>query len=412
MRVGDTSRDQVRETRHHERGARDLALVADLGIRTLRYPFLWERLADDQREAGDWSWHDRQMDALHAGGFEVVAGLLHHGSGPATTSLLDPLLPEKLAAHAGRVARRYPSIRRWVVLNEPLTTARFSCLYGYWHPHLRDEGAFLRAVATQCRAVLLSMRAIRAHVVDACFLQTEDLGRIFSTAPLRDQARYENGRRWLSLDLLCGRVDRSHPWRRRFEKCGVPADHLDELASGEASPDLIGVNHYVTSDRFLDHRLHLYPSALHGGNGRLAYVDTEAARIGFDETMIGWAPRLREAWTRYQRPMVIGEAHLGCDDPRQQVRWLMEAWEAAIALRAEGADLRAVTAWALFGLVDWHVMVRERQNVYEPGVFDARFDPPRPTLLAAALRELIRTGTFTHAALDGAGWWRKQPEPA
>jgi dTDP-4-dehydrorhamnose reductase len=275
---------------------------------------------------------------------------------------------------------------------------------------LRSEDAFLRAVVIQCRAVLLSMRTIRARVPDARLLQTEDLGRVFSTAPLQDQARHENGRRWLSLDLLCGRVDRLHPWRRRLEEIGVPVRDLDELATGEAAPDLVGINHYATSDRFLDHRLHRYPAHLHGGNGCQAYADTEATRVGLDDSVLGWVPRLREAWTRYGRPMVISEAHLGCEDPYHQIRWLMEAWNAAGTLRAEGADLRAVTAWALFGLVDWHVMLRERHDQYEPGVFDARFDPPKPTLLTTALRALVRDGDFAHPALNEPGWWRMRQE--
>lgn len=412
VRVGDTWRDQVRETGHHARGVRDLDLLAALGLRTLRYPVLWERATLGQPGGCGWRWHDTQLGALRRHGIEVVAGLVHHGSGPRATSLLDPLFPERLAAYAGRVAARYPFVSAWTPVNEPLTTARFACLYGHWHPHLRDEGAFLRAVVNQARAALLAMRAIRAHLPAARFLHTEDLGRVFATPPLREQAAYENGRRWLSLDLLCGRLDRQHPWRGIIEAHGVPARHLDELATGEAAPDLIGINHYATSDRFLDHRLRLYPPHLRGGNGNRSYADTEALRVELGVGTTGWEPRLREAWERYRRPIVLSEAHLGCDDPHEQVRWLMEAWRAAQALRAEGADVRAVTAWALFGLMDWNTMLRERRGHYEPGAFDARAraltGPPQPTLLAQAVTALASGGEFTHAALREAGWWRRE----
>lgn len=412
VRVGDTWRDQVRETGHHARGVRDLDLLAALGLRTLRYPMLWERATPGQPGNCGWGWHDTQLGALRRHGVEVIAGLVHHGSGPRATSLLDPLFPERLAAHAGRAAARYPFVAAWTPVNEPLTTARFACLYGHWHPHLRDEGAFLRAVVNQARAALLAMRAIRAHLPAARFLHTEDLGRVFSTPPLREQADHENGRRWLSLDLLCGRLDRRHPWRGNIEACGVPAQHLDELATGEAAPDLVGINHYATSDRFLDHRLHLYPPHLRGGNGHRAYADTEALRADLGAGVTGWEPRLREAWERYHRPLVLSEVHLGCDDPHEQVRWLMEAWRAAQALRAEGADIRAVTAWALFGLMDWNTMLRERRGHYEPGAFDARVQAltgsPQPTLLAEAVAGLATRGEFTHAALHECGWWRRE----
>ncbi len=419
VRVGDTWRDQVRDTGHHDRGTADIARLASLGLRTVRYPFVWERNDPASREAA--RWHDRQLASLQDHGIAVIAGLVHHGAGPAQTSLLDPLFPERLAEHAARMARRHPSISAWIPVNEPLTTARFACLYGHWHPHLHDEGAFLRAVVNQCRATLLSMRAIRAHSPDARFLSTEDVFRVFSTSPLGEQAGYENDRRWLSLDLLCGRLTRDHPWRGFLEAHGVDPAHLDALATGEAAPDVIGVNHYATSDRFLDHRMGLYPRHLRGGNGRVDYVDTEAIRAGVAPHLIGWAPRLREVWARYGRPMAITEVHLGCADPAESVRWLMEAWEAALTVRAEGAHCLAVTAWALFGLVDWDTLLRERHGRTEPGAFDVRSRPPQPTAIAAAVTALARQGAYAHPSLDHPGWWRRSdrvheglrtPEPA
>lgn len=402
VRLGDAWRDQVRETGHHDRPG-DLDQVAGLGIRTLRYPLLWERLRAD---GPAWDWHDARMARLRGLGVAPVAGLVHHGSGPPGTSLLDPAFPEALAAHAGRVAARYPWVRMWTPVNEPLTTARFSGLYGHWHPHAGAEAAFLMMVAVQCRAVLLAMRAIRARVPDAQLVQTEDIGKAFSTNRMAYQAAYENERRWLSLDLLCGRVDQAHPWRGRLEGAGVPAAWLDGFLGGEAAPDVLGVNHYVTGDRFLDHRVALYPAAMHGGNGWHAYVDTEAARVDLAPRDLGWAARLREVWARYRRPIAVTEAHLG-DTPEEQVRWLLEAWQAARTLRAEGADLRAVTVWALFGAVDWDSLLRSRDGRYEPGAFDVRHDPPRPTLLAEAAAALAGTGRFDHPALDTPGWWRR-----
>ncbi len=405
VRIGDTWRDQVHETGHHDRGTDDIALAAALGLRTLRYPVLWERSVPGGR--GGWDWHDRQLGALQDHGIKIVAGLVHHGSGPAGTDLLDPGFGEKLALHAREVARRYPFIDAWTPVNEPLTTARFSCLYGHWYPHAQDGGKFLRALANQCRAVLLAMRAIRAELPQARLVQTEDIGRVFATPPLAGQARYENERRWLSLDLLCGRLDRRHPWHAQLLAHGVAAAHLDELATGEAAPDVLGINHYATSDRYLDHRTELYLPGMHGGNGVQSYADTEALRVDLEPETTGWEPRLREVWRRYHRPIAVTEAHLGCQDGRESVRWLMEAWQAAQTLRAEGADIRAVTAWALFGLMDWDSMLRERRGHYEAAVFDADAVPPQPTLLAAAVNSLAEHGSYRHPLLDTAGWWRR-----
>ena len=82
-----------------------------------------------------------------------IVGLMHHGSGPSYTNLLDPQFPEKLASYAAAVARRYPWITDYTPVNEPLTTARFSCLYGHWYPHHRDPLLFARALLAQLRGV-------------------------------------------------------------------------------------------------------------------------------------------------------------------------------------------------------------------------------------------------------------------
>lgn len=41
-----------------------LNLIAGLGIRTLRYPVLWERTAPDGLESADWSWPDERLARL------------------------------------------------------------------------------------------------------------------------------------------------------------------------------------------------------------------------------------------------------------------------------------------------------------------------------------------------------------
>src|SRR4051794_14113843 len=63
VRVGDTWRDQVRET-GHDRRPEDLDRIAELGIRTLRYPVLWESIAPHSPGERNWSWHDARLERL------------------------------------------------------------------------------------------------------------------------------------------------------------------------------------------------------------------------------------------------------------------------------------------------------------------------------------------------------------
>ncbi|WP_437285835.1 family 1 glycosylhydrolase [Sorangium sp. So ce406] len=401
-RVGDAYHDQLDRNGHAHR-LDDLDRFAELGIRALRYPVLWERTAPDG--CASFAWADARLGRLRELGVRPIVGLVHHGSGPPRTSLLDPSFVDGLARFARAVAERYPWVEDYTPVNEPLTTARFSGLYGHWYPHGQDGRAFLRALLTQCRAIAAAMRAVREVNPRARLVQTEDLGKTFSTPLLAYQAQHENHRRWLSLDLLVGRVDRDHPFYPQLLEWGASPGELEAFVASPCPPDILGINHYVTSDRFIDERIERYPSWVHGGNDRHAYADVEAVRV-VAEGMGGHLARLLEVWERYRRPVAITEAHLG-GSREEQLRWLAEAHRAAVDARAAGADVRAVTAWALLGSFDWDSLVVRDRGRYEPGVFDVRGQAPRPTALAALVRALARGEPFDHPVLSSPGWWRR-----
>lgn len=402
-RVGDEYFDQLERNGHAHR-LDDLDLFADLGVRVMRYPVLWERTAPDSLEPANWSWADERLGRLRELGIRPIVGLVHHGSGPRYTSLVDPAFALGLAKFAKAFAERYPWVESYTPVNEPLTTARFSGLYGHWYPHGCEELTFARALLTQCRAIALSMRAIRSVNPAAQLVQTEDLCKTFSTPLLAYQAEFENERRWLSFDLLCGRVNRDHPMWGYLLGCGVSEAEIDWFLEAPCPPDIIGINHYLTSDRLLDERREHYPSGLHGGNGRHEYADVEAVRVCAELP----EPHLlmSEVSVRYGLPLAVTEVHLGCTR-EEQLRWLKEVWDAAQKLRREGMDLRAVTAWSLLGAYDWNSLVTRSDGHYEPGVFDLRSPHPRPTALARMLRDLARGEIHDHPVLDVPGWWKR-----
>jgi len=407
-RVGDRYFDQTIRNGHQERIS-DLARFAELGIRAIRYPVLWERTAPDGLEHADWRWPDERLGALRELGVRPIVGLVHHGSGPRDTDLLDPAFPERLAVYARAVAERYPWVEEWTPVNEPLTTARFSALYGHWYPHKHDDLSFTRALLNQCRAVVLAMEAIRSVNSAARLVQTDDLGKTFSTPELAYQAEWENERRWLSWDLLTGTLtpdSLTWGWMRRV---GISDSELRWFMEHPCPPDIVGINHYLSSARFLDDRLERYPTENVGTNGTDRYVDVLAARV-LPEGAPGPGDFLQEAWQRYHLPVAVTEAHNGCTR-EEQVRWLRDVWQGAREARAAGADVRAVTVWSLLGAFDWDHMVTQDQGHYEPGVFDLRTPDgqPRPTAIAHMVRELAAEGDHAHPVLAESGWWR-QPD--
>lgn len=403
-RLGHTYHDQLKATGHDVRDD-DLKRIADLGIHTIRFPVLWERCVERVGDRPDWSWVDRRLELMQRLSLRPIVGFLHHGSGPRDIDLLDDAFATRFADFCAAFAERHPWISHYTPINEPLTTARFCGLYGFWYPHHSNTESFLRMLLNQCDGIRSAMRAIRAINPEAQLIQTEDLGKVFSTPFLRYQAEFENKRRWLSFDLLFGRVDEDHPL---WDFCLQDGDGelLESFVDDPCKPDIIGINHYITSNRFLDERRERYPSHTHGSNGRHRYADIEAVRVGA-EIVVGPKELLREAWDRYQTPLAVTEAHLSCTR-EEQMRWLKDIWKAAVELKESGIDMRAVTAWSLFGSYDWDSLVTQPRGHYESGVFDLRSShEPRPTALAPMIRALATQKYFDHPALDNSGWWHR-----
>jgi dTDP-4-dehydrorhamnose reductase len=277
-RVGDRYFDQLTRSGHRAR-LDDLDRVRALGLTTLRYPVLWESVAPDGLATADWSWADERLARMRALGIRPIIGLVHHGSGPRTTNLLERSFVDGLAAFAQAVAERYPWVELFTPINEPLTTARFSALYGHWYPHQRSDRAFVTAMLTQALATRAAMQAIRRVTPGAQLVQTEDISLVRATTRLQYQADFENHRRWLSFDLLSGRVDPRHPIWWYLQRARAEEDALRSLQAEPCPPDIIGLNYYLTSDRYLDHRAWRHAPQWRGGNGRHTYADLEAVRV-------------------------------------------------------------------------------------------------------------------------------------
>jgi len=406
-RLRDTYGDQLNRNGHHERSS-DLKLIAELGIKTLRYPVIWERIAPKGLAKADWSWTDERLVLLKHLGINSIAGLLHHGSGPSYTSLLDPDFPQKFVEFAVAVAERYPWLEIFTPINEPLTTARFSCLYGVWYPHLQNDHAFSIAVLNQCKASILAMREIRKIIPTAKFLQTEDVGKCHGTKKLQYQCDFENERRWTSLDILTGRLkDNSIMYKYFRDNGNISESDLDYFTTNFYPPDIVGVNHYITSERFLDENRRKYPQWSYAENGRDKYSDIDIVRANIHKRE-GHYKILKAVAERYKLPIALTEVHLGSSRDAQ-MRWFMEAYEATTRLSTEGVNIKGITAWSLFGAYDWNSLLTQHNNFYESGVFDVRSGKPRPTAIAYLIKKLCEGEQPNHPILQADGWW-KNPE--
>ena len=392
---GARTRDQLRETGHEARDG-DLDLIAQLGVQASRYPVLWEKVAPHHPELRDYGWAARRLHGLAERGVEPIVTLLHHGSGPAYTSLLDPSFPHLFAEYAAATARRFPWVSRWTPINEPLTTARFSTLYGVWYPNgFADDAAFGRATVNQARAIAAASERIREIVPHARIVLTEDL-QSFTAADARVEAlaAHKRERMYLSCELLQGRIVDGHPMHRYLtERCGIAAGELAQLARRPQPPDLMGWNYYPYSERRLE-------SDAQGGHRNVGLVEAAPERLNLPDA-------LRRAHARLGLPGALAEVHLHGNE-RERARWMLQRFADLLAVRAEGVPMVAFGAWAAFGMVDWDSLLRRPEGVCEDGIYTYAGEggQPRPTLVSEVVTELAASRQVRTP--DQPGWWERE----
>lgn len=404
-RVGDDYFDQSEYSGHYTREG-DMDLIASLGATRLRYPLLWEKHQPQKDTVIDWSHAEKNLSRLRELQIKPIAGLVHHGSGPLHVNFFDGSFEQGVADYAAQAAEKFPWIEYYTPINEPLTTARFCGLYGHWHPHLTDSLAFYKILLSECKATGMAMQRIREINPHAKLIQTEDLSKTYSTPLLQYQADLENQRRWLSYDLLCGRVNELHPlWDYLTRHVRLSAEDLSYFVENPCVPDICGINYYVTSERYLDEDLSKYPPHCHGGNEMHRYADTEKIRVSCRQES-GAYVLLKEAYEHLRLPIAVTECHLHCTR-EEQMRWFNDMWLTVNRLREEGTDIQALTAWSVFGAYGWNTLVTKPRGTYEPGAFDLRDGLPRPTALASLIREIALQGVCNHPVLETEGWWKR-----
>jgi dTDP-4-dehydrorhamnose reductase len=401
-RVKDDYHDQLGSCGHYTRTG-DIDALAMLGISSFRYPVLWERYQPTKNTIIDWSFAKAGIETLVKHGIEPIIGLVHHGSGPAFVNFFDGSFEEGLASYASQLATEFPNVNYFTPVNEPLTTARFCGLYGHWYPHKTDDHSFCKILVSECRATVMAMTAIKRINPSAKLVQTEDLGKTYATPLLAYQAEFENERRWLSFDLIMGRVDCQHPLWGYLMHSGIEESELLFFHENKCSIDILGLNYYITSERYLDEDLEKYPLHTHGGNGRHKYADIEVVRVAHTHNT-GFSQLVQEAWIKYNQPIAITEVHMHCTR-EEQLRWFMYIYRSCIELLSSGIDIQAVTCWALLGAYGWDKLLKEPGGNYESGAFLLCEGVLRPTALSKLIKQLSFGVNVDHPLFKIQGWW-------
>jgi len=361
--AGGVRQDELRKTGHRDRYREDLALVAATGIRYLRYGIPFHDVARDP-EALDWTWTDGALQALREAGLEPIADLMHFGVPDDISGFGDPRMPARFLAYAAAFADRYPWVRFYTPVNEPMVGATLSAQLGWWNERATDERSYVAAIDGVATCAAAGMAAIRERRPDAVFVQSDACEGYQPTGVAAlELAGFLNERRYLGWDLAYGRrpADRVVAWLATH---GLGEERLAWFAAnGSSEGCIVGHDYYGTNEWMVDSDQRIRP-----------------ARV---EERQGYAALAREYHAHFDLPFMLSETNL---EGPAAAAWLATTWNDALQLRLEGLPIRGYTWYGFVDHVDWDSCLRESAGRANPcGLVDL---DRRPHPVGELYREL------------------------
>ena len=341
--AGGLRRDELRLTGHWDRVEEDLDLVVALGITHLRYGIPFHVVAADARRF-DWAWTDRAMAAIRERAIEPIVDLVHFGVPDDLTGFGDPGLPARFIAYASAFADRYPWVRWYTPVNEPLITALGSAKRGWWNERAVDDRSFVRALENVATCAVEGMRLVRKRRPDAIFLQSEACEAFAPADPAVAthvaHAAHLNRLRFVAFDLTYGRpVD--EPMAAWLEVNGLGRDRLDWFeANGSDAGAIVGLDYYPGNERIVDRE-----------------------RESPAPERRGFAAVAREYQERYGLPIMLAETNTTDD---RAIGWFTELWNDTVRLVGDGVPMVGFCWYSLTDQVDWDTCLREPNGTVNP----------------------------------------------
>lgn len=342
--------DEMEKCGHYTHWRTDFRLVAELGIRFLRYgPPLHTTFIGPGRY--DWSFADETFNELRRLDLVPIVDLCHFGVPDWIGNFQNPDFAGLFADYARDFARRYPWVQLYTPVNEMSICARFSALYGWWNEQLRNDRSFVNALKHIVKANVLAMHNIISIRPDAIFVQSESSEYFHAENPRAIKpAEIMNSRRYLSLDLNYGvRVD-SEMYELLMDN-GMTRDEYHFFLNHSLKHHCImGNDYYLTNE----HR-----------------VAADGATSASGE-LFGYALITKQYYDRYRLPVMHTETNLVQGSTgKEAVNWLWKEWANVLRVRNDGVPIVGFTWYSLTDQVDWDTALREdNRHVNALGLFD------------------------------------------
>jgi beta-glucosidase/6-phospho-beta-glucosidase/beta-galactosidase len=347
----DHDTDILETTRHLDLFGNDLQLVANAGIRALRYPVPWHRI---EREPGryDWAWMDSVMAAMQRLGLDPIVDPVHHTSFPGwmEKGFLDERFVGSYTTFVLAFAERYRWVRRYTPFNEPMPTTFFCAHEGIWKPYEAHERHWLKMAHNVACAVSHVSRALKKADprIEIVHVDTCEAHHAMDDKSV-PWARFLNDRRFLIHDLIMGRVGPGHRLYWFVQEHGTEADDSiseEDLAWLRENPshiDVLGLDYYCHSEQ-----------QFHATGAHVPSLSP-----------YGFAEVARQYIERYNLPVMLTETNIrGYVSDR--LSWLKYMVEQSEQLVAQGVDWRGFCWFPFIDSTDWDSLLRYASNNLDP----------------------------------------------
>jgi beta-glucosidase len=361
-RHGLRALDEYELTQHYQLWKRDFDLVAETGVKYVRWGIPWYRV-QPAPDKWDWAWTDKALDYLVNGkGITPILDLMHYGT-PLwlENSFINAGYPQRVAEYTHEVVARYKSlVHYYTPLNEPMVNAEFCGSKAEWPPYLSGDDGYVKLTLALAEGIVLTTQTIKAEQPDASTVQVEALWHTFTEdSSLQDHVNHNNARQYLCFDLTTGRVTNDYALADFLCSHGMTEIEMEWFRKNAVTYNFFGANFYPWS----------YGELKRGADGSVRHV---TGKTSGDKIAIV----LREAYERYRMRVMITETSAR-EDIRGRGQWMDETFDTVRALRTEGIPVIGYTWFPLFTMVDWAYRTGRRPLIdylMHLGLYDSAFD--------------------------------------
>jgi beta-glucosidase/6-phospho-beta-glucosidase/beta-galactosidase len=302
----------LEETQHISKAYEDYALLSETGIKTVREGIAWSQV-EKKPFIYDFSEVRTRIEAAARFGIQVIWDLCHFGY-PDDLIPTHPLFPKRFKSLCRAFCEFHNKYSKETLYIIPVNEISFLS----WHsgdvrgtvPFAINSGFDIKYHL--CKAVIEGIKTLKETDPSARILTVEPIVKILPGSC--DDAgilRQVNEDQFQAMDIIGGRI-------------------CPELGGEPEYLDILGFNYY-------------YNNQWEHNGMQLAWPDPDKKRISLSDL-------LKEAYTRYNRPMFIAETgHFG----NLRAQWLEEVTNESILAIKQGVDLRGICIYPLVDRPDW-----------------------------------------------------------